>query len=310
MARNSRQVPLLYFGRPGAMVTMPFPRTSMDRSLAKQMFEFASGTGQYQVSSLTSGSRQFVLNWAALHVDTFDRIDQHWQGQAGAGPWGFVDPSAQNMLLPNLASATNNLFATTGFATSDGLAASGTLLSSTSNVQRPAGTRSLRWQFTAAAATSPTLWLGSPYRNWIGYPVFPALSYTFSAYGQPDGVVDTSIQATLKLQWFDINQAQIGTDVAGTTVTMTGAYAALSVTAAAPTGAAYVRPIVVATGSTITTGASIYMDAFQLEQDTIVNAWAPGSGNRPVEMTAWNDAVPFDARWRLAPSLTLREVTP
>jgi hypothetical protein len=310
MVRASRQVPLVYLGRPGALVALPFPRSNLDRALTRQVFEFASGTGQYMVSALPAGARQFTVNWSALHVDTFNKVDQFWQAQVGMGPWAWIDPSSPNMLLPNIASATNNLFDTTGFSTSDGLAASGTLVSSTINIQRAVGTRSLRWQFTTAAATTPTLWLGGPYRNWYGYPVAPTLPYTFSCYGRPDGTVDTSITATLALQWFDGSGAQIGSNAAGSSVVLTGGYLPLSVTATAPSGAAYVRPIGLATGSTITTGGSIYLDTFQLEQDTVVNTWAPGSGTRPVEITGLNETVPFDARFRQGVTMTLRELVP
>lgn len=308
MARGSRQVPVLYFGRPGSLVSLPWPRSNLDRPLGRQVFEFNSGTGQYMVTSLATGSRQFTVNWAALHIDTFSKVDQYWQNQLGAGPWAFVDPSTTNLLLPNIAAATNNIYATTGFATSDGLAASGTLLSSTANLQRAGASRSLRWQFTVAAATTPTLWIGSPYRNWIGYAVAPNLSYTFSCYGRPDGVVDTSITGAVALQWFDATSTQIGSNVAGTGVTMNAGYVPLSVTATAPSNAAYVRPIVTLTGSTITTGGSVYLDTLQLEQDSIVNAWAPGSGGRPVEITALNETVPFDARFRQGVTMVLREV--
>jgi len=45
-----------------------------------------------------------------------------------------------------------------------------------------------------------------------------------------------------------------------------------------------------------------------LEQDSVVNAWAPGTGIRPVEITDLNDAVPFEARFRQGLTLNLREL--
>lgn len=307
--RSSRQVPRVYFGRPGSMVSLPWPRGDMDQPYGKQVFEFVTGGGQYQVSSLASGARQISLKWNALHVDTFDLVDQYWANGLGTGPWAFHNPSSPNMLLPNQASATNSLYDVTGFSTSDGLADMGTLLSNTdlTKVQRTGGQRSLRWQFTVTANSFPVLQLKAPYRNWFGYPVVPTLPYIWSLYARPDGVVDSSITMAAKFQWLDATGTQIGSDVSGGDIVMTGS-TLLSATATAPSGAAYLKPLCVATGSTITTGASIYIDTCLLEQDTVVNPWAQGTGSRPVEMTSWSDTAPFDARFRLSPNLILREL--
>jgi hypothetical protein len=83
-----------------------------------------------------------------------------------------------------------------------------------------------------------------------------------------------------------------------------------SVIAVAPAGAYYCRPIFVATGSTITVGGSIYIDEPMLEQDTVLNNWAPGTGLRPVEILGLSDSVPFNARFRKGISLVLRELAP
>lgn len=311
MPRAERQVPSVYFGRPGALVTLPYPRSDMDRSYDRQVFDFVSGAGQHMVSSLAQGSRAYAVNWTNLHLDTYRLIDQYWANQMGVGPWAFIDPSMPNMLLPNQASATNTLYDTTGFATSTGAANMGTLVSSTASgvlAQRAGSARNLRWQFPVAAATTPILTLTNPYRNWYGFPAVPALPYTWSFYARPDGTVDTSITLAAKLQWFDAAGAQIGADVSGGDIVMAAGFVQLSVTATAPAGTAYVKPIWVATGSTITTGASIYIDSPQLEQDSVVNSWAPGTGLRPVEILGLNDSVPFETRFRKSPTLQLREL--
>jgi hypothetical protein len=80
------------------------------------------------------------------------------------------------------------------------------------------------------------------------------------------------------------------------------------VTATAPAGTAYVRPIIVADGTTITTGASLYLDEMLLEQDSAFNSWAPGSGTRPVEILSLTDVIPFDTRFRRAVNMTLQEL--
>jgi hypothetical protein len=78
--------------------------------------------------------------------------------------------------------------------------------------------------------------------------------------------------------------------------------------ATAPAGAAYVKPVWIVTGSTVAAGGSLYIDEIMLEQDNVVNSWAPGTGVKPVEIVSLMDTVPFNARFRVAPVMTLREV--
>jgi hypothetical protein len=82
-----------------------------------------------------------------------------------------------------------------------------------------------------------------------------------------------------------------------------------SVTATAPANTAYMNPRWVATGASITAGASIYIDEPLLEQDTVVNDWAAGSGIRPVEIVGLPENVPFAARFRTGLTMTLRELS-
>lgn len=290
---------------------MPWPRGDMDKPYERMTFDFVSGGGQHTVSSLPLGSRQFTVNWSALHLDTYARISQYWEGAMGVGPWAFIDPSIPNMLLPNQASATNMRYDTTGFAPNAG-ADQGTLFSSTlaGNFLHRTGTqRALRWQFPVAAGATPTLQLDTPYRNWPGFPAVPGLPYTFSSWARPDSTVDSSITMSARLRFLDSAGALIGSEVSSGNIVMSAGYVAVNVVnAVAPAGTAYVRPIFVADGTTIITTASIYIDELMLEQDTVVNAWAPGTGLRPVEILGLGDKVPFEARMRQGLALTLREL--
>lgn len=308
MVRSLRQWPSVYFGRPGALVTMPWPRGDIDKPYDRQVFDFITGSGQHLISTTAQGSRPYTVTWNALHADNFRAIEQYWAGQMGVGPWAFIDPSMNNMLLPNQAAATNNLMATTGWATSTGAANMGTLLSSATQIHRTGATRALRWQFPVTAATTPILTLSSPYRNWYGFPAVTGLPYSWSFWARPDGVVDTSITLAAKIQWLDSTGVQIGADVSGGDIVMSSGFVQLSVTGTAPSNTAYIKPILVATGSTITVGGSIYADEFLLEQDSVVNTWAPGTGLRPVEILGLPETTPFDARWRTGLALTLREL--
>lgn len=309
MVRANRLVPSVYFGRPGALVTLPYPRGDIDRSYDRQVFDFLTGSGQHMISSCAEGSRPYTVSWNALHVDNFALIEQYWVGAMGTGPWAFIDPATTNMLMPNQASATNAMLDSTGWQTSTGAANMGTIISNTSStfIHRSRATRSIRWQFTVAPATTPVLTVTPPYRNWFGIPVVIGLPYAFSGWVRADGVVDSSITMALKMRWLDsagaqLSEATSGDIVVGTTFTQ------LSVIQTAPAGAAYVYPYLSTTGATITTGGSIYADEFLLEQDSVVNPWAPGTGVRPVEILALPETSPFDSRFRKGLGMTLREL--
>lgn len=311
MVRADRNYPNVYFGRPGALVTLPYPRGDMSKDYDRSVYDFVTGSGEHQVSSIAGGSRLRTLNWKALHVDNYALIERYWTGMAGVGPFVFIDPSDRNLLLPNQASATSTFYDTRHW-TSPTLATQGTLLSNGSGgtTQHSVyNSRSLRWLFgTGPVSSFPVLLLGSPYRNWPGYPVVPGLSYVWSAWARPDGVVDSAITMAAKLQWLDATGTLI-TELSGGDVAMT-TWTRHSVTGVAPSNAVYALPLFVATGSTITVNGSIYIDEPMLEQDTVLNNWAPGTGLRPVEILNLTDSVPFNARFRQGVSMVLRELAP
>ena len=309
MPRAERQVPSVYFGRPGSYVTLPWPRGDLDKPNVRPSYDFVTGSGGHFVSFLSSTARTFAVNWNALHLDNYNLLDQYWSGANGSGPWAFVDPSMPNLLLPNQSSATNASYDTSGFATSTGAANMGTLLSNTNSAFfRRAGTqRSLRWQFPVAAAAAPQINLAAPYRNWYGIPAVAGLPYTFSVWGRPDSVVDTAITLSARMTWMDAAGATLSTATSGN-INMNSGYVKLTATGTAPANTAYVAPILVADGATITTGASIYLDELMLEQDSVANTWAPGSGFRAVEILSLADVVPFETRMRRGCSMILQEL--
>jgi len=306
MVRAARIWPDLYFGRPGALTKLPWPRGGVDRPYEKLIADFTTSTGQHIVTTMPQGSRSITLNWNALHADNYGLLTQYWYGMQGLGPWAFVDPSVSNMLLPNQAATTNNLYDTTGFKTSGGTTAEGTLFSGTALTQRTGATRSLQWNFSVAALTTPVLLLNSPYRNWYGYPVVQGLPYTWSCYLAPDGTIDTSITGSVRLRWLDSGGAFISEASSATTAITT--WTQLSASGTPPINAVYCQPAVVLTGSSITTGGSLFMDSMMLEQDSIVNPWAPGSGMRAVEILSLTDTVAFDAKFRAPITMVLREL--
>lgn len=305
MVRGDRNYPDVYFGRPGSLIKMPYPRGDMDKGYDAMKFDFVTATGQHIVQTMLGGSRSYTVNWNALHLDNYAKISQYWLGQMGTGPWVFIDPSAPNMLMENQASTTQVYADNRGFTTNLGLAQVNQVAA---QIHRAGATRNLQWFWSSApGATTPTLTIGAPYRAWFGIPVVPGLPYMFSGWLKPDGTVDTSITAELKLAWLDSTGATIGSLITSGASAIT-AWQQLSVGGVAPVGTAYVRPTVVVTGSTVAAGGSLYVDELLLEQDTVVNNWAPGTGTRPVEILSLSDSVPFNARFRKGITMTLREL--
>lgn len=314
MARAFRQVPNVYLGRPGALVTLPWPVGEIGRDYTRLLYDFISGTGQHVVQTYPMGARTKVVNWNALHVDNFNLLAQYWEGGMGSGPWAFIDPSVNNLLLPNQASATNTLYDTTGWKTANNLASEGSLFSNSDAtfIHRTGATRSLRWQFPITLSVRPTLVPVIPYRNWLGIPVVAGLPYTYSLWVRADGIIDSAIGTRIRIRWTDGAGATVGTDadspVAPAYTTVTGTWQKFTCTGTAPAGAFWGTPGLVVDDTTITLGGSLYVDEPLFEQDSVANAWAPGAGLRAVEILSLTDTAPFETRMRRAATMTLQEL--
>jgi hypothetical protein len=308
MARSDRQVPNVYFGAPGSLMSLPWPGGDISAPYDRPTYDFETGAGQHHVANFVSGNRPYSLKWKALHQDTYTKLEQYWTNMNGPGPWVFVDPSRPNLHRVNVASATgtyrDNRWWTTAGAAGDGTVSSN---SDPAQIHRSGANRSVRWTFGAAPVTFPVLYTTAPYRSWFGYPVVPGLSYAHSSWVKPDGTIDTSITLELQLRWLDKAGAQMSITAGGTSAVTT--WQRLSVIGTAPAGAAYVQTRWVATGSTIVTGGSLYVDEPLFEQDSVVNDWAPGTGIRPVGLVSLTDgSVPFATRMRSDISMELREL--
>lgn len=309
MPRSQRQVPNLYFGRPGKLVTLPWPQGGAERGADRQTYDFLTGSGLHQISRLAVASRAYQLTWNALHQDTFTLLEQHNLGANGPGPWAFIDPSAPNILPANVAAATGMTLDATDLYT-DGLTSGVPGSNSVSTfIRRTYGNRSIRWLFSdPVVATTPTLKVSSQFRNWAGIPVVPGLPYSFSSWMRVDGTIETSATVGMNLVWMDSAGATLSTST-GATVAVTSTWVQRSVIGTAPAGAAYVSPLWSLTGSTMVTGGAIYIDEPILEQDSVVNDWAPGTGIRPVEITTLPESVPFEARFRTNVQMGFRELS-
>lgn len=304
--RGFRHEPDVYFGRPGAMVTLPWPKGGMDAPYDRQAFDFLTGSGQHRVSKLIGGSREYTLTWAALHQRTYQRIEQYERGMMGEGPWAFIDPSRPNLLTPQQSSATVVWKDTRGFAvggTTHGAISSQTTID---YIHRAGSTRSLKWFFAGGHTATPVLSLNASWNGWAGIPVVGSLPYAWSFWIRPDGVVDTSMTFAAKVEWFSAAGVSLGL-TSGPDTAVTG-WTQLSWTGLPPTNAAYAKPRAVGVSATFTAGSAAYLDEFLFEQDDTINDWAPGTGVNPVEIMSLTETVPFATRMRTSPSLVLREV--
>lgn len=311
MARGQRQVPNLYFGRPGKLVTLPWPRGGIDRSPDRQTYDFMTGSGLHQLSRLAVASRAYTLNWEALHQDTYTLLEQHNLGANGPGPWALIDPSAPNILPLNVAAATGLTLDATDLVTKTVSDANGIVGSNSDAnfIHRTTGNRSIRWLFPGpTVATEPVLLVQPQFRNWAAIPCLPGLSYAFSSWVRVDGTVETSATLAHKIDWLDATGTRILLSTGGD-VAVTATWARRSCIAVAPAGAVYAMPRWVLDGPSMAAGGALYIDEPLFEQDTVVNDWAPGTGIRPVEITGMPETVPFEARFRTNVSMGLRELT-
>jgi hypothetical protein len=297
----------VYFGKPGAMVTLPYPRNGIDKPYDRVAFDFISGAGNHRVSQLIGGSRAYTLEWRNLHLDNYDLLSQFWTGMMGTGPWALLDPSMGNLLTAAQSSATSLWKNATGWATTSVLPGYGFVSSNETAtfIHRAGAPRSIRWYFPNTPEPAPAMGPVSPWSGWYGFPVVPGAAYSWSAWVRPDGVIMVSPTLAAKIKWLDATGTLIGSEISGGSSSLT-TWKRYSVTGTAPAGAAYCVPTLV--GSSFVIAGSLYIDEPLLEQDTVVNNWAPGTGLRPVEITNLTDQVPFNARWRASIELGLREV--
>jgi hypothetical protein len=231
----------------------------------------------------------------------------------GPAPFVFIDPSAPNLLPANIAASTGLLNNATGFltfqTTNPGDNGTPGANSDPLFIHRVGGWRSIRWRFLVAPPAGDVIIGVLPgYRSWFGHPVVPTLPYSFSSWMRVDGTVETNATCSLRLRWLDAAGTLIGSEVTSTPVSVTSTWQRLSLTSTAPSNAAYLVPRWAATGSTLALNGIIYIDEPLLEQDSVVNAWAPGTGLRPVEIVGLPEVVPFAARFRTGTTLTLREL--
>jgi hypothetical protein len=307
--RAEKQVPSVYFGKPGAYFELPWPAGGMEKPYEKQVFDFPTGSGFHQVSQLMGGSRLYSLKWDALHIDNYAKLQQYFVGANGPGPYVLLDPSEPNLLPANVAAACSLYKGGRDF-TSNNNATEGQVVANTNEsvIHRPHADTCIKWLFTGTAVATPTLGVAGLFRSWYGTPALAGQAYTWSSWMRTDPV-DTAITASMTMEFLNSSGASLGAPTSSGNVSLNTNYQRVSVTATAPAGTAYVRPRWQADGTTIAVGGSVLIDEPLLEYGSVLNDWAPASGIRPVQIVGLTEAVPFSTYMRQDIQLQLREMT-
>lgn len=306
--RADRHWPDVYFGRPGELVTLPWPRNNIETGYDRSVAEFITGSGRRRVAKMRDGARIYTLAWNALTLDTYSRIEMYDRGHMGIGPWALIDPSRGNLLSSNQSSATTVNRNVEGFYTDATNHGTPEVNTDVTRIHRPGAPSNLRWHFTVSPTTFPILWFDTIYPAWHGIPVTSAQPYTFSCYVAADGIADSAMTVAAKVDWHNAAGTLVGVEATSGDTAITASWTRLVCTATPPLGAAYAVPRLVAVGSTINLGSSIYVDEPQFEMGSSANIWVPGTGVYPVETVEFSENIPFAAAWRDGPTLILREV--
>lgn len=305
MPRSVRIDPKVYFGTPGNYVELPWPRGGVSAPADRATSDFLTGSGSHRISSLIGVSRAWTLNWLNLHQSSFELINQFYLGMNGVGPWVFIDPSRPNLLTPNQSAATSVWNANNDFTSF-----SGTIVSNRTAtfIRRQFGTRSIQWKPGIAGSGATTINLLPQYSLWPGFPVVPGRAYCWQYWGMTDG---GAYGQTAQLRWYNAAGTQIRLDISPSVSSVGWNRLVIGgdpLPVYAPPNAAFARPEVALDLATITTASTYYVDMPNFEQSERMNEWAPGTGILPVKITGWTEDLPFDAYFRSAPTLSIREV--
>jgi hypothetical protein len=293
----------MYLGLPGRLEQIELPRGNVEGTRVRQVDTYQLGNGGVRVGKLLGGSRRYTIAYRGLTYDTFKVLEAYDQGHRGAGPFVFLDPGRRNILTVNQSSTTSERNDTDNFT----LAGTGAALTSESTLYRR-GPRTLKWTFSAAAATATAITLDTPAPEWHGFPVQVGRDMCLSAYLRGGGT-DGAVGVALALRWLTEAGATISTSTGSTVTTNSSTWQQASASGEPPATAAYVQPRISAV-SGIATDDIVYLDELMLHEGTTPDAtWSPGTGILPVVPITLSEAWSFQApEYRTASGLVLQEV--
>lgn len=299
----------VYFGTPGSLVEIMWPRGGIIGTRTYTTSEFRLGVGDTRVSRQASTKRRYILEWDALIYSNWTQLWAYEQGHNGVGPWVLLDPNIVNMLSVNQSSTTSLTNDTTGFSCSTPVSGTGEGITS-SNALVNRGPRSVKWSFASGAAGTYILTVDSVTSFWYGVPVYIGDSYVFS--GQLRGAgTDAIIDVTFQIWWYTVDGTFISTSSGTPVTTAAGAWSQAYVADVAPATAAFGLCRVSVDSATISAGSILYIDELQLEVGTVPSTWRPGVGVYPTVIISLtpDHHIFYTGLSRVeSPTLTLQEV--
>lgn len=295
---------VVYFGAPGSLVAITWPRGGLAATRIRDTSTFPLGSGGAQVWRMLGGKRIYRLDYSSLDYSTFITLLAYDQGHNGPGPFALVDPGQRNMLTVNQSAATSLTNGADNFTVSG---SGGTITSDAVLYHR--GPRSLKWSFSITnPSNGATLALDAPEASWSGIPVV-LRAHTFSFYARAAaGSGPVSLQA--KMAYLTSAGGANGSTTGNLTAATSAAWTQLTVTGTPGASSAFLNCSVVASAGTITSGEAVNLDEFMLNEGSAVDStWSPGTGVMPVQIVSLADVQPFySPDHRLAPVLVLQEV--
>jgi hypothetical protein len=294
----------IYFGSPGYLTTIDYPREGIIADRTRSIAEFALDAGGERATFMPGGRRRYTLVWDALTSTSWYTLWGYYHGHNGQGPFVIINPGTINFLTVNQSSGTSETNDTSGFTVAG---TGGVIASQTTTVYQ--GLRALSWTFGTATPGVSTLTLNTPSTDWTGIPVYPALTYSFSVQIKQYAV--GAVTLTAEILWYKADgTASTTPSSSGASLASSGAWQQLYVSAAAPADAAFALCRVEATSASIALNESVALDAFQFEISAAPTIWTPGSGILPVVMvTLTGDHQMYRSSTnRLGPTLVLQEV--
>lgn len=232
----------LYLGLPGQLLAIRDPARDLDRTPVLNVVEQQLLSGRVRTQRLGIPRTRYGLHWNWLSEDDVRKLRELWLGTYGPGNLILMDPAEVNLLPPHVASGTTQLGDTTGLA-----ATVGTISSVTSTLSLRG--RAAQWVVPASSAGAADLMAGTTVADLT--PVRANVAYTLRM--QAWLASGAGFTAAAELEWFDSAGAAIGSPVAGTGVALTTSPQQVSVTANAPSTAAYVQATL--TNSALTSGS-------------------------------------------------------
>lgn len=246
-------------------------------------------SGRQRVDRALRSSRSWALGWDWSEHADWSQLYELYDGQAGPGPFWFLDPTVRNYLSPDQATAGTAVGEEAAWATLVG--------TETVDVQGTFAdigcTASVQWDLPV----SPTQGvLRLPHYSGQHRPTLPGWEWT---YWQRAGnwSSDVTIDARVEIVWYDDGGSVLSTSTGTYAPLAVTGYGRHAVTATAPVDAVGFEPRLRLDLTDIAGGvaAEVRLGRARLIQGPDDTTWYPGQDIPRVSITGQDDALPHAA---------------